>query len=130
RRGTARAGGRARRDPDRRRDVRLVRDAIQAEPVEALELKGKAERVPAYRLVEAPKDTPAFLRRLDAPFVGRESELELLHEEFERVLADRSCRLVTLIGAAGIGKSRLVLELTQSLRKRAKTLSGHCLPYG
>jgi predicted ATPase/class 3 adenylate cyclase len=109
---------------------RLVRDAISAEPVEPLELKGKSEPVPAFRVLDAPADTPAFIRRLDAPFVGRELQLTLLQHEFERVVEERSCRLVTLIGAAGIGKSRLVLELTQSMRKRAKTLSGHCLPYG
>src|SRR5919201_4047913 len=109
---------------------RLVRDAIRAKPVEALELKGKTDAVEAFRLLEAPTDTPTFLRRLDAPFVGRRRELELLQQEFERAVSERSCRLVTLIGAAGIGKSRLVLELTTSLRKHAKTLSGHCLPYG
>ena len=109
---------------------RLVREAISAQPVEPLELKGKSEPVPAFRVLEALADTPAFIRRLDAPFVGRELQIRLLQYEFERVVEERSCRLVTLIGAAGIGKSRLVLELTQSMRKRAKTLSGHCLPYG
>ena len=53
--------------------VRLARDAIDADPVEPLILKGKSEPVAAYRLVAASREGPA--RRLDAPMVGREQEL-------------------------------------------------------
>src|SRR5436309_1784702 len=61
---------------------RLVRDAAEFEPVEPLELKGKAEPVPAFRLLRA-RDTPEW--RHDARFVGRERELALLREALERV---------------------------------------------
>ncbi len=54
---------------------RLVRDAVQVEPVEPLELKGKSDRVPAFRLVDVTPGAPAFARRLDSPLVGREEEL-------------------------------------------------------
>ena len=58
---------------------RLVRDAVQVEPVEPLELKGKAQRVPAYRLVSVHK-TDGVRRRHDSPFVGRDQELGVLVE--------------------------------------------------
>jgi hypothetical protein len=57
---------------------RLVAAAVRAEAVEPLELKGKARPVPAYRLLEVLPDSPAFTRRVDAPFVGRERELGML----------------------------------------------------
>ena len=50
---------------------RLVRDAVQVEPVEPLELKGKSDRVPAFRLLDVTPGAPAFARRLDSPLVGR-----------------------------------------------------------
>ena len=85
----------------------LVRDAVDVEPVEPLELKGKAEPVPAYRLVRV-RDVPE--RRHEGPFVGRERELALLREAWQRVRAEQRCELVTVVGDAGIGKSRLVAE--------------------
>ena len=57
---------------------RLVRDAVSAEPVEPLELKGKSEPLPAYRLTNVQMAAPARARRLDTPMVGRAAELELL----------------------------------------------------
>ena len=76
----------------------LVRDAVEIEPVEPLELKGKAEPVPAHRLVtvhEAPE------RRHEMPFVGRSSELESLQQAWQRALEERRCELVTVVGDAG-----------------------------
>ena len=108
---------------------RLVQNAVRAEPVEPLELKGKADTVPAYRLLEVLPHTPAFTRRLDAPFVGREYELGALLGELSRVEAERVCRLAVVTGEAGIGKSRLVRELVQSV-ERTRVLVGRCLPYG
>ena len=85
----------------------LVRASVDVEPVEPLELKGKAKRVPAYRLVHV---RPVPERRHDASFVGRERELALLREAWGRVREEQSCELVTVVGEAGVGKSRLVAE--------------------
>jgi class 3 adenylate cyclase len=109
---------------------RLVRDAVRAEPVGRLVLKGKADAVPAFRLLELLPDVPAFTRRLDAPFVGRERELALLEEAFVRARGERSCELVTVVGAPGIGKSRLVRELVSTVRAEARVVVGRSLPYG
>src|SRR5215212_7243934 len=108
---------------------RLVRDHVEVEAVEPLELKGKAERVPAYRLVEVVESAPVTRRR--TPLVGREREVGAIAGELERALADRSCRLATVIGHAGVGKTRLVEEILQLARDRgALVLQGRCLPYG
>ena len=103
----------------------LVRDAVEVEPVEPLELKGKAEPVPAYRLLRV-HDAPE--RRHEALFVGRERELALVREAWERVLAEQRCELVTVVGDAGVGKSRLVAEFLHGLE--ATVVRGRCLPYG
>jgi class 3 adenylate cyclase/tetratricopeptide (TPR) repeat protein len=108
---------------------RLVRDFVDVEPVEPLSLKGKAEPVPAYRLlgVRAGTERP---RRLDAPMVGRDGELALLHALLGEAVAARSCRLVTIVGEAGVGKSRLVDEFLRSVDEGAAVLRGRCLAYG
>jgi class 3 adenylate cyclase/tetratricopeptide (TPR) repeat protein len=108
---------------------RLVRDYVQVEPVEPLELKGKSERVPAYRLVNVLEDAERP-RRLDAPMVGRTKELETLESSMRCSMADGRCRLVTIIGEAGVGKSRLIDELIRSVEGDASVLRGRCLPYG
>ena len=103
----------------------LVRDAAEVEPVPALELKGKAEPVPAYRLLsvlEAPE------RRHEALFVGRERELAIVREAWERVRDERRCELVTVVGDAGVGKSRLAAEFLAGVD--ATVVRGRCLPYG
>jgi class 3 adenylate cyclase/tetratricopeptide (TPR) repeat protein len=103
----------------------LVREAAEVEPLQPLELKGKAEPVPAYRLLrlhEAPE------RRHEARFVGRERELALLREARERAQAHVRCELVTLVGDAGVGKSRLVAEALPATETRV--VRGRCLPYG
>ena len=103
----------------------LVREAAEVEPVAPLALKGKREPVPAYRLVSV-RDAPE--RRHDARFVGRERELALLRDAWERVRAAERCELVTVVGEAGVGKSRLVAEALASLE--ATVLRGRCPPYG
>ena len=60
---------------------------------------------------------------------GRERELGLLREACGRAVADRSCQLFTLLGTAGVGKSRLVEEFIGSL-DRARVVRGRCLSYG
>ena len=102
----------------------LVREAVEVEPVEPLVLKGKAERVPAYRLLRVGE----VERRHGALFVGRARELGLVREAWERVRAERRCELVTVVGDAGVGKSRLAAELLASVE--ARVVHGRCLPYG
>ncbi|HUP32371.1 MAG TPA: AAA family ATPase [Gaiellaceae bacterium] len=107
---------------------RLVRDHVRVEPVEPLELKGKAERIPAYRLVEvlARRAQPSGTER----FVGREEETAALEAALDRVVTARSCELVVVTGEAGVGKSTLLHELTRRISKRALVIRGHCLSYG
>jgi class 3 adenylate cyclase/tetratricopeptide (TPR) repeat protein len=109
---------------------RLVRDGVRAEPVSPLALKGKAEPVPAFRLLEVLADATAVARRLDSPMVGREREWALLSLAFDRAVGDRTCHLITVLGAAGVGKSRLVEEFLRSVESRVVVLRGRCLPYG
>jgi DNA-binding SARP family transcriptional activator len=98
---------------------RLVRDAVRAEPVED-----------AWRLDEVLPDAPAYARRLDAPLVGRTHELQRLQAAFKGVGQDKHCRVVTVVGEAGIGKTRLARELVASVREEAKVLVGRCVSYG
>jgi class 3 adenylate cyclase/tetratricopeptide (TPR) repeat protein len=109
---------------------RLARDAVHAEPVAPLDLRGKTDRVDAYRLLEVLPGAPALARRLDSPLVGRSAELEALSGALQDAEAQRACRLVTVVGEAGAGKSRLVNELLGSAGTNATILSGRCLPYG
>jgi class 3 adenylate cyclase len=83
---------------------RLVRHAIRVEPVEPLDLKGKAKRVSAFRLIEVSLGAPAFLRRLDSPLVGRDDELDVLRTAFDGAASGPACRVVTVLGEAGVGE--------------------------
>jgi class 3 adenylate cyclase/tetratricopeptide (TPR) repeat protein len=108
---------------------RLVRDYVDVEEVEPLELKGKSEPVPAYRLVGVREDAERP-RRLDAPMVGRDAELAVLRNALEEAAKDRRCHLVTVVGEAGVGKSRLIDEFVRSVEGHASFLRGRCLAYG
>ncbi len=108
----------------------LVRDAVRVEQVEPLALKGKAEPVEAYRLLEVLPEAEALARHPEARLVGRLRERNRLWRDFEDVLDERSCRLVTLLGPAGIGKSRLVADFLERVGEAADVLRGRCLSYG
>ncbi|MDP9273464.1 MAG: AAA family ATPase, partial [Chloroflexota bacterium] len=107
---------------------RLVRDAIEAEPMAAIEVKGKAEPVEAVRLIGVREHEAS--RRHDTPLVGRQSELRLLGQAMDRAKQEEACHLFTLLGAAGVGKSRLVHEFLEGARVDAQVLRARCLPYG
>jgi class 3 adenylate cyclase/tetratricopeptide (TPR) repeat protein len=109
---------------------RLVFDAVRAEPVGPLELRGKAAAVAAWRLVEVAADAPGWRRRLDSPLVDRERELAQLEGTFARVANTGACELATVMAPAGVGKSRLTGELLSRMGSRATVLEGRCLPYG
>ncbi len=108
----------------------LVRDAVEAEAVGPLELKGKSERVNAYRLLAIRAGAEPHARRFGMPMVGRDADLAILRGALDAAVAERAPRLVTLVGAAGIGKSRLTHEFVSSVRDHATVLRGRCLPYG
>src|SRR3954470_1891114 len=105
-----------------------VRDRVVVEPLPALPLKGKREPVEAWRLV-AVRDE-AVERPASAPMIGRATELRELHGVFDAVSRTRSCRLVTVIGPAGVGKSRLVAEFLAALDGTTTVLKGRCPSYG
>src|SRR5215210_7250664 len=107
---------------------RLVKDAIEAEEVEPLELKGKSEPMAAYRLISVGHQEEGVARHLDAPMVGREDELEVLTGALARAVDTKSCHVVTVVAPAGTGKSRLLQEFVASSEVRA--LHGRCLSYG
>lgn len=109
---------------------RLVRDAVVAERTAPRTLKGKTQPIPAWRLLEVVEGVPGWTRRLDSPLVGRERELGSLLEMLERTVATPNCHLVTVIGSAGVGKSRLANEFLSTLGARATVVQGRCLPYG
>jgi predicted ATPase/class 3 adenylate cyclase len=109
---------------------RLVENAAVLEPRDELTVKGKTEPVVAWSVLAVIRGAPAYARRLDAPLVGRQDELKTLLSAYDEAVAERRCRLVTLVGPAGIGKSRLAAELSARVRDEARVLTGRCLPYG
>jgi class 3 adenylate cyclase/tetratricopeptide (TPR) repeat protein len=82
------------------------------------------------RLLELHPEQPALLRAVTTPFVGRARELDELRAAFARACQERTCRLVTIAGPPGIGKSRLAGEFLASAGDRATVLVGRCLAYG
>jgi class 3 adenylate cyclase/tetratricopeptide (TPR) repeat protein len=111
------------------RTHRLVEEAVRAEPLGPLEVKGRKAPVTAWRLLEL-TDAEPLSRRHTTPFVGREERLAQLHEALARASSERSCRLCTIAGPAGIGKSRLAEEFLRELGDSATVAVGRCLSYG
>ncbi len=108
-----------------RETLRLVRPAVEVGEERFLDLKGKAEPVPAHPLVAV---TGEVERRFGSAMVGRHRELKGLRDAFARAEADRSCQLFTVLGSAGVGKSRLAAEFLAALD--ARVVRGRCLSYG
>jgi class 3 adenylate cyclase len=109
---------------------RLVRDAVRVEQVEPLELKGKAERVPAYLLVDVSSIDDGYARRLEMPIVGREDELAQLRGTFDRATDEQRCSLITVFGPAGVGKSRPPRDFLHRVYHAPTQLHGLCISYG
>jgi class 3 adenylate cyclase/DNA-binding SARP family transcriptional activator len=96
-----------------------------------LALKGKSAAVEALLVVgERETAEPRGEHGLVAPLVGREHQLGFLRTAHERVQAEQRPELVTLVGDAGIGKSRLAAEFTSALAAEAQVLIGRCLQSG
>src|SRR5215204_7452327 len=109
---------------------RLVTDAVKAEAAGPVTIKGTTEPQQVWRLLEVLPDRPGRARRPIAPMVGRAHEQELLRHLFERAAAEGTCHLVTVLGSAGVGKSRLVDEFAAGLGDQASVLRGHCPAFG
>ena len=104
---------------------RLVRHAVDAEPVAPLTVKGKRAALEAYRLLAVAADARARTQRPRAPMVGRQRERRRLLDAFHQAVADRSCQLFTVLGAAGVGKSRLVPRSSRrsTARRRSRPVA-------
>jgi adenylate cyclase len=113
---------------------RLTRGAIDYDELEPLELKGKAEPVPAWEAVRLLVPGPAGrAARAATPLIGRDEEAGLLYTLFDRVVREGRPHLVTVIGQAGVGKSRLLRELASRVADRPEKpglREGRCPAYG
>ncbi len=107
---------------------RSTRDAILFSPADPVVAKGKEQPVPVWvALGEAHKPGE---RSVAGPLVGRDPELELLRGTWERVTSERTPHLVTMIGPAGVGKTRLAVEFAAKVRERGgRSVRGRVLPY-
>ena len=108
---------------------RLARDQIEVEFMAPLDLKGKAEPVPAYRLVRVGEQA-AMEPSHGTPFVGREVEMGRLSGALDEAISSTAARLITVVGDAGVGKSRLIREFATAASEQARLVRGRCLPYG
>jgi class 3 adenylate cyclase/tetratricopeptide (TPR) repeat protein len=113
---------------------RTTKAVFDYEALEAVMVKGKTEPVPVWRALEARARFGVDVTRThETPLVGRDRELRLLTDAFERATWERSPQLVTLVGEPGVGKSRLVAELFAHIDDLPDLITwrqGRCLPYG
>ena len=112
---------------------RASRDAIAYERLEPLQLKGKEEPVPAWEATATLADPRHGAARAATPLIGRAEEAGLLVSLVERVEREERPHLVTVIGQAGVGKSRLLRELITTLEAGNEPpiiRRGMCPPYG
>ena len=116
------------------RTYRATQHAIDYRELEPVVAKGKEEPLPVWEAVEARSrfglDVPHEAR---TPLVGRERELEILRAAFGRVRDEHAPQLVTLVGVPGVGKSRLLYELSSDVETDPELIywrQGRSLPYG
>ena len=109
---------------------KLVRWAIDAEPIGAIDRRRRSRPTRGFRLLAITPGLTGHEQRFDSPLVGRERERGLLESALEQATADETCQLFTLLGPAGVGKSRLVHEFLQLVGPEAQVLRGRCPPYG
>ncbi|HEV2006205.1 MAG TPA: adenylate/guanylate cyclase domain-containing protein, partial [Candidatus Limnocylindrales bacterium] len=109
---------------------RLVRDAVVTGEPRDVQVKGREEPVVVRTLIDVDQTAEAIHRRVGGPMVGRDRELGILRAAYERSVVEERCVLVTVLGSAGVGKSRLVHEFLAGTRAGSTVLRGRCLPYG
>src|SRR5215216_5950903 len=107
---------------------RLTLGRVEVDDVGPVDLKGLGDRVWTWSVLGA-SAAPERPQTQQAPLVGRDAELELLQNTYDRALRDRRAHLFTIYGEPGVGKSRLAHEFSQSL-EASTVLSGRSLPYG
>ena len=109
---------------------RVLPDAAVLEAVQRAGPDGPGSSLGAWRLVDLVPGIPPIPRRFDAPMVGRTAELARLRAAFERAARQGTAYRFTVLGDAGVGKSRLAREFAELLGSDARVLTGHCLAYG
>ena len=117
------------------RTMRITESAILYQALEPLELKGKAARVPAWEATGLVAEQPVGrgVPARGSPLVGRDDDVAALETLYERVVAGGTPQLVTLVGEAGVGKSRLLIEFERRLAElpeKPAFRTGRCLAYG
>ena len=116
------------------RTADAVRGAFELDDERLVDAKGKAKALRARPVLRAlTLARPRGVGGLAASFVGREPEIGLLRATFQRVTSGGEPHLVTIMGDAGVGKTRLVRELWDLLAAEAPEplrRTGRCLPYG
>jgi len=105
----------------------LIAREIATDELPAIAVKGKSEPIRAWRVIGI---GPRTTSRSVLPLVGREAELDLLRNAFDRAQSTSLCHLVTVLGHPGIGKTRLVETFLQNHHRSARVARGRCLPYG
>ena len=110
--------------------MRLVRDAVVAEDAGPLVLKGKRDPVPAWRVIEVNPARRAGHASSTHGSSGARPNRRCAGRSTSARSTRRSGELVTIMGAAGVGKSRLSAEFLAGMRDRATILTGQCPPYG
>jgi DNA-binding SARP family transcriptional activator len=109
---------------------RLVASEIRADAVGSIAVSGRVAAVTAWRVVELHSPRARLLRAPATPFVDRADELAALERALAQASAARGCRLVTVLGSPGIGKTRLVREFVARLGSSATVVVGRCPSYG
>ncbi len=100
---------------------RLVRDAVVTGESREISVKGHDEPVTVRSLVSVDQAAEGFHRRVGGPMVGRDRELDILRAAFERAVVEERCVLVTVLGSAGVGKSRVVHEFLAGADRDRRT---------
>ncbi|WP_327048798.1 AAA family ATPase [Microbispora sp. NBC_01189] len=108
--------------------ARLVRAQARLEPVPPLTLKGKSNPVRAWRVTSLEPDAGDGDAQI--PLIGRAAETSRLRAAYREAVRDHRCRVVTVLGVPGIGKSRLVRDFVHELPAGVVVLAGRCRSYG
>ncbi len=109
---------------------RLVRHAITAEPLGQQYVRGRSAGLTVFRVLGIDPLAEAVPRDLASPLLGRERELALIRETFDRVRADRRPSVITILAEPGTGKSRLAHEALATMREAAIVMRGRCAASG